>query len=448
MLRSVTAEISGWGNHSRQTSEIYRPESATETEQLLTYDRISSLLARGLGRSYGDSAVNGDGATVLLTHLNRFLSFDPETGVLECEAGVSLAHILQTFLPRGFFLPVTPGTKHVTVGGAVANDVHGKNHHRDGAFSNCIISFRLMLASGEILTCSRESHPYLFWATVGGIGLTGFILTVRLRLVRIHSALFSVKYLRARNLDEALEMFTTTEKEYQYSVAWIDCLKGGRSLGRSVLMLGNPAPDPAPETLKPSRNPFLRIPFYLPAGTLNSATIGAFNEVYFRRHGSGQRLVHLESFFYPLDAILDWNRMYGRSGFVQYQVVLPPETSLRGMTRILEMLSAARASSFLAVLKSLGPEGQGLLSFPKRGFTLALDLPFRGPEVEALLNRLDGVVLENGGRVYLAKDSVLKRDVFREMYPRLGQFQEIKSHVDPNHLFSSSMARRLGIMEA
>ncbi|MBX6396599.1 MAG: FAD-binding oxidoreductase, partial [Alicyclobacillaceae bacterium] len=365
----------------------------------------SSYLARGLGRAYGDAALNEGAGVLLQTRRNRFLDFDPGSGILRCEAGVSLAEILEVFVPRGYFLPVTPGTKFVTVGGAIASDVHGKNHHQDGSFSNFVVDLDLLTAGGEVITCSRTEKEDIFWATVGGMGLTGVILRASLRLLPVTSSYIRVDYVKARNIDEAFERFDADDDRYQYSVAWIDCLATGRSLGRSVLMRGNhvPAEDLPPSLrsrpLEVRKKMNVTVPFDFPSVTLNYLSIRAFNALYYRlSKGSPGVLVHYDPFFYPLDAVLDWNRLYGKRGFVQYQVVFPFETSREGLIALLERLARDRRSSFLAVLKRFGAEGQGLLSFPRPGYTLALDIPIRDDGLFAFLREMDEWVAEKGGR--------------------------------------------------
>jgi FAD/FMN-containing dehydrogenase len=405
-----------------------------------------------LGRSYGDAPLNKRGGVVSHTRLNRFLAFDAQTGVLECEAGVSLAEILQYFLPRGFFLPVTPGTKFVTVGGAIAADVHGKNHHQDGTFGNSVLDFKLLTADGEKVSCSPHNNGGVFWATLGGMGLTGIILSARIKLRPVASAWVQVDYQKATNLEDALGRMTESDVRYQYSVAWIDCLATGRHMGRAVLMRGNHAP--ANELPASIRNPLAgpsprrwTLPFDFPSLALNSLTVRAFNSFYYSMHRNAVRqLVDLERFFYPLDAIHHWNRLYGRRGFVQYQVALPLEGGLEGLKEVLTRLAHSRRASFLAVLKRFGKSNPGLLSFPIQGYTLALDLPVaRG--LIPLLHELDQVLLNYGGRIYLAKDAVLTSQSFAAMYPKLEQFRAIKSRLDPRGLLSSSQARRLAIVE-
>lgn len=410
-----------------------------------------SVIPRGLGRSYGDASFNSDGQTVLTERLNRFLSFDPESRVLESEGGVTLDEILTTFVPRGFFPPVMPGTKFVTLGGCIACDVHGKNHHKDGSISRHVLELRLLTAKGEEVACSRTENPDLFWATVGGMGLTGCITRVRLRMRAIDTAYVSVDYQRADSLSDALRFFEESDDAYQYSVAWIDCLAKGKSLGRSVLMRGNPAAtDQLPQRLRSRPLRGLRtnhygVPFDLPRLTLNRLSVRAFNTLYFRRHPRRATVLrHYDKFFYPLDRIRNWNRMYGRSGFVQYQCVVPLGRAERGLNELLTLISKGGVSSFLAVLKRFGPGEPGqLLSFPIEGYTLAVDLPWRGTPLLELLERLDAVVIEHGGRVYLAKDARLSASSFRQMYSEHQRWLEIKRSVDPDNVFTSDLARRL-----
>ncbi len=451
MIKQKESTIAGWGNYPVEVCNLYRPDKVQEIAKLIESGAQPSYISRGLGRSYGDTALNLRAGVLLHTQFARFLHFDEQTGVLECEAGVSFEEIIDHFLHRGWFLPVTPGTKYVTVGGAIANDVHGKNHHVDGCFSEHVLDFTLLLASGEIVRCSREEHADLFHATVGGIGLTGIILTARFRLIPVESAYIEVDYLKARNLEHAFELFARTNEDYQYSVAWIDCLASGSSLGRSVLMLGNHAPRSKVKKGDPLRikqKKKLNVPFNFPSFALNKASIKAFNFTYYNSYKDERgKIVDYDSFFYPLDRIHNWNRAYGKRGFVQYQAVFPPETSYRGLTQMLERLSRSGRSSFLAVLKSSGPQNGGLLSFPFKGYTLALDIPIHDAGLFPFLRELDQLVLAHGGRVYLAKDSEAAPDVFAQMYPTLPRFQEIKATVDPNNRFSSSQARRLQIVE-
>jgi FAD/FMN-containing dehydrogenase len=380
------------------------------------------------------------------------LAFDARDGTLECEAGVSIAEIIDTFLPKGFFPPVTPGTRFVTVGGAIAADVHGKNHHRDGSLGNFVINLKLLTASGEVLTCGPTENAEVFWATVGGMGLTGFIQSATLKLRPVRSAYVNVETRRAPNIDSALELFEFGDQGYLYSVAWIDCLAGGRSLGRSVLMRGDHAaladvPIPArdePLSVR-TRSPG-NVPFNFPRLLLNPLTVGAFNELYYESHPDRRHVVPYASFFYPLDSLRNWNRLYGRRGFVQYQAFFPLQSSRRGLVELLEQVSASGQASFLAVLKSCGAADPALLSYLGPGHTLALDLPFDN-RLRELASELDNTLLKHGGRLYLAKDACMNKEKFAAMYPNLERFRQVKARVDPQDLFVSAQARRVGIVD-
>ncbi len=446
MIPSSVQRLSGWGRYPVETCRVYRPEKVSELEEVLAARPEGGAVSRGLGRAYGDAALNGGGAVVSHLRLNRMLGFHPDTGVLEAEGGVSFAEVVDTFLPRGWFLPVTPGTKHVTVGGAIACDVHGKNHHRDGTVASFVDSFRLLTPARGVLECSRGQNADVFWATLGGMGLTGAVLSARMRLVPVESAQVSVDYTRTRGLDESLERFGADDA-YRYSVAWVDCLARGRSLGRGVLMRGDHAP-----ASRVRGEPFarkaggrMRIPVDAPPIALSRLTIRAFNRVYHGMHRDRQGvLVGIDSYFYPLDAVRDWNRLYGARGFVQHQSVVPPDRA-DALVRLLERAAKTGRASFLAVLKRFGPANQGLLSFPVEGYTLALDFPV-GSGLAELLAELDRIVLDAGGRLYLAKDAALDPASFAAMYPNAARFREVRASVDPHGVLSSSLARRVGLV--
>ncbi len=443
--------LSGWGRYPVIKSYLQRPEKVSYLTNIMQESGKSSVLARGLGRSYGDAALNSEGHTVMTERLNRMLSFDEHTGLLRCEAGVSIEEILEIFVPRGWFPAVTPGTKFVTVAGAVACDVHGKSHHQDGSFSRHVNSLKLMLASGETLQCSATENSDIFWATVGGMGLTGIITEVEFALRPIQTAYIKSHNIKAQNLDEAIALFDQYEPQYQYSVAWIDCLASGESLGRSILMFGNhaaiedlsPEQLTAPLQLKPKSR--FQVPFDLPGGLLNRYTMSGFNALYYNKMLSRQvkSIVDYDSFFYPLDFVWDWNRIYGKRGFVQYQCVFPTEVSRAALIQMLELCTQKGCGSFLAVLKRFGPQ-EGLVSFPMPGYTLALDMPVKQGLWE-FLDQLDELVIQYGGRVYLAKDARLSPEAFRAMYPSFTQWLEVKSRVDPDNRFSSALSKRLQI---
>lgn len=453
--RAAVGPLSGWGNHPVQTCRLLRPEQRRELIAAIRGHGPGTCIARGSGRSYGDEALNQDGTVVLTTRLNRFIAFDPQRALLDCEAGVTLAEVIEHLVPRGFFLPVTPGTKWVTIGGAIANDVHGKNHHADGSIARFVVDFELLTADGGVLTCSRSENPDVFWASVGGLGLTGVILRGRLQLRRIETSRIAVTSRRGRNLDEALALLDEADAAHRYSVAWIDCLSAGRSLGRSVVVGGDHA-TPADlgerggrggeSALQVTRRARQRtIPFFLPSWVLGTPAATAFNALYYHSHRPRSTVVDYDSFFYPLDAVGHWNRLYGRRGFIQCQVALPHESSREGLVALLAELSRARRPSFLGVLKRFGPPSGGLLSFPIEGHTLALDMPV-APDIGEVMRRVHAVVLRHGGRAYLAKDATLSAAAFRQMYPRHAEFLAVKRRLDPEGTFSSSLARRLGIV--
>lgn len=451
MIPSARQNLCGWGRFPCETSTVYRPEVVDSVDALLRNGDAPTWIARGMGRSYGDPAINGDGAVLSTVRLNHFLAFDPQQAVLTVEAGVTLAEILEHLIPRGWFLPVVPGTKFITVGGAIANDIHGKNHHRDGSFSNFVLDFDLLTATGEVLRCAPDHNADVFWATVGGIGLTGIILRARVQLIPIETAYVRVDYERCPDLDTTLARITDTDARHPYSVAWVDCLARGRTMGRAVIMSATHARKPqipryAHIPLEPPRKKRPHVPFDLPGFVLSPISVGAFNALFYRVHPSRQgRILPYEQFFFPLDSIPQWNRIYGKRGFVQYQATFPHHR-LDGMRRLFERLSGASRASFLAVLKRFGPAGQGMLSYPFEGFTLALDIPMR-PGLLEFLRELDALVLEHEGRLYLAKDAAMAPETFAAMYPRKNEFLEVKHRLDPQGKLSSRMARRLNLVE-
>jgi FAD/FMN-containing dehydrogenase len=444
-MATLTTEISGWGRYPVQTCELERPERYANL-------RISaaSLIARGQGRSYGDASLNENGRVMLTERINRLLDFDVEQGILHAEAGVTLAEILPVIIAKNWFLPVTPGTKFVSLGGCVAADVHGKNHHHDGSFCDHVVAIYLILADGSQVKCSASENADLFWATVGGMGLTGIIGEVTLKLIPIQTPCLKVTNYRAENLDQLFRLLQSASFDDRYSVAWIDSMASGRDLGRGIAMCGHhAATQELPRdflNLSPSKS-VRSIPFDFPGWALNPQSIGAFNAWYYSREGAKKApfLSSIDAFFYPLDAIGKWNRLYGKQGFVQYQCVIPEATAYQGIKELLEELAGSRRPSFLAVLKRFGAQGRGLLSFPMAGHTLALDLPIHDEGLFLLLDKLDKIVLQHGGRVYLAKDARLAADSFMTMYPQYEQWLKIKQAVDPHTQFSSSLARRLKI---
>ena len=450
-LKRVQQELSGWGGVLRSRSWVLRPEHLSDVSLCLDSTGGAPLIGRGLGRSYGDAALNGGGAVVLTDRIDRMLRFDEESGVLSCEAGISLEEIIGTFLPRGWFLPVTPGTKFVTLGGAVACDVHGKNHHGEGSLSKYLLDLELLTAQGEKVRCSPQREQDLFWATVGGMGLTGIILSATLKLRRVETGYVRVRYEAASSLEEVMDLMESRDDSYTYSVAWVDGMASGAALGRSILMHGNHAllselsEEQKESPLRPGPRRCFTVPFSPPQFFLNRYSVGVFNGLYYRiQQGKGEVLVDYDRFFYPLDSLASWNRLYGRRGFFQYQCVFPAEVSRQAVTEILRRLGAEGVPMFLVVLKRFGPAA-GLLSFPMPGYTLALDVPMQGQALLETLRGLDRWVISKGGRVYLAKDASTSGDSFRAMYPGLDEWLRVKRNVDPQDRFSSDLSRRLGI---
>lgn len=445
--------LSGWGGIEAHTAHVYRPARRQELRDALAGDAAAGVIARGLGRSYGDSATLDGGKVVLGTRLNRMLGFDAVRGLLTCESGVSFADVIETFVPRGYFLPVSPGTKFITVGGAIAADIHGKNHHVVGSFGNFVESIEVWTGNDELVRASREENAELFWATIGGMGLTGYIVTATFRLLPIESSLMRVNYRRVANLTELLQLVMAGGASPTYSVAWIDCVARDEKMGRAVLieaeharraeLTGAKAASPL-ELPRPRK---LSVPCNFPGFALNSWSVGLFNALYYRMHPTrSDAFTSYEPFFYPLDGINNWNRIYGKRGFIQYQALLPLETSAEGIPKVLGEIVRSRLASFLAVLKRTGDANPGLLSFCKSGITLALDLPNAGTSLRELTSRLDQLLLEYGGRLYLAKDSVTTADVIAKMYPQLDRFRGVKAQVDPRGKFTSAQAKRLGIV--
>ena len=438
--------LAGWGRFPVQEARTYRPEKVQDVAPLLS---LGTLTPRGLGRSYGDAALDR-GNVVDLTRLDRFLAFDDETGVLTCEAGVSLAEVLRVMAPRGWFPPVTPGTKFVTVGGAIACDVHGKNHHAVSSFCRHVESFDLLPAGGSVVRCSRADSPDLFWATAGGMGLTGLILRATLRLRRVQSSYIRAKTVGVRDLDAAVEALERLDSTHEYSVAWVDGLARGKRLGSGIVIGGNHA---SVEGLPPR---FRAAPLAghgeggggiglaPPVNVVNRVTMRLLNSFYRISNRPGDGLVHNDRYFYPLDGLTRWNRFYGRRGFLQYQCVLPFHTGRRALVEILEAVHASGYPSPLIVLKRFGPQ-EGILSFPMPGYTIALDFPVYSAAFLEFLGELDELVVRHQGRVYLAKDARLPAHTFRAMYPQWKEWREVKLKYDPEGVFTSSQGRRLGL---
>ncbi|MGE3508944.1 MAG: FAD-binding oxidoreductase [Vicinamibacterales bacterium] len=401
-------------------------------------------LTRGLGRAYGDAALPAPGDLLVAgsTLADRILHFDPDTGEISVEAGVSLDQLYRTLLPRGWFTPVTPGTRFVTLGGMVAADVHGKNHHVDGCFGRHVTALRMRVADGCVLTCSRAEHHDLFLATLGGMGLTGHILEVTFRMVRVPSPWIYQEALRVPDIDAFLEALRASAASWPMTVGWIDCLTKGPRMGRGVLLRGRWAePGEAPRSF-PSVSDPIDVPFVLPMGVLGIATDRVFNELLYRLPRRRTSIVSAKEFFYPLDVAGEWHRAYGPHGFVQYQCVLPAAGGHGAVRRFLDVVTSGHGASFLCVIKDCGPEGDGLLSFPKPGTSIALDLAMR-PDTQGLIDRMNERVLAEGGRIYLAKDALTRPEHFRAMETRLDRFEAVRRTWDPHGRIRSAQSVRL-----
>ena len=406
-----------------------------------------TVLPFGNGRSYGDSNLNPGGALLLAGQLDRFIDFDPVTGVLRCEAGVLLSTILRLVVPQGWFLPVTPGTQFVTVGGAIANDVHGKNHHVAGSFGNHVTQLELLRSDGSRRLCSPTHESDWFAATIGGLGLTGLVTWAELKLRRVNNPFMDVETLKFGNLEAFFELSQASERDHEYTVAWIDCAFTGKRLGRGLFSRANHASAAMDLSLMPSSlhsgvgEPSRRVPFTPPISLINPLSLKAFNTLYFHKQRADRMrtVQHLRPFFYPLDALLEWNRIYGPKGFYQYQCVIPHDDALHVTKRLLHTIAHSGQGSFLAVLKQFGaPASRGMLSFPQPGTTLALDFPNSGVRLHRLFDELDRIVLAAGGRLYAAKDGRMGPELFQSGYPR---WQEFANYVDPR--FSSGLWRRV-----
>jgi decaprenylphospho-beta-D-ribofuranose 2-oxidase len=437
--------LSGWGRTNASVVTLRTP--GNEEDILAEFASGERLIARGLGRSYGDAA-QLSGGVVLDNRALDTISPISDDGVVTLGAGVSFDDLLAVSIPQGWFVPVTPGTRQVTMGGALAADVHGKNHHVDGSLANHVLSMRLVTPVGAF-TLSPSEDPELFWATMGAMGLTGVVTSVTLQMLAIETNEMLVDTDRFGDLDSVMSAMSTSDADYRYSVAWVDCMTRGAHMGRAILTQGSHATpsDVKKAALKGPRKPRLSIPFQAPSGLLNRYSVRAFNELWFRSAPRREldEAQSLSSFFYPLDGVANWNLLYGRRGFVQYQFCVPDAMG-DTVVDVIKRLSESRVASFLAVLKRFGPGNPSPLSFPLSGWTLALDLPVGSDALPVVLDDLDALVVAATGRVYFAKDARLRADQVRVMYPRLEEFQNVKSRVDPNDQLTSDLARRLDLV--
>jgi decaprenylphospho-beta-D-ribofuranose 2-oxidase len=438
-------KISGWAKYPIIDAQIVSPNSIEELIKVLSK---KSCIARGNGRSYGDSSISRTN-TICMKKFNRIINFDEQTGLITAESGVLLVEIINNYLPKGWFPKVSPGSKFVTIGGMVACDVHGKNHHKDGSFGNYIEWIDLVTSNGEIKRCSKKENTELFNWSIGGMGLTGIIIQVAFYLRPVKTSWIKQKTISAKNIDDTIKIFEKT-LDSRYSVAWIDCLSSGKNLGRSIIMLGEHAEI---SDLKPymKKNPLvlknkfkIRIPFNFPSFILNFTTIKIFNLFYYLlgKKNKGYKLVDYDTFFYPLDYLLDWNRIYGKKGFAQFQCVIPLENSLAGIRELLEVISRSKSNSFLTVLKRFGKQ-DNFLSFPVEGYTLSLDFPLTKNNLE-FMKQLDEITIKHRGQFYLAKDSRLDKKNFKRSDTKFENYSKFRGS-EIKKTFSSSQSERLGL---
>ena len=429
-------QLNSWGMYPQIKSKKFTFNTKDNLRNIL--EENSTFIPFGNGRSYGDSALAEN--IIYSKPYSYFLDFDEEKGILHCQSGVLLSEIIEAFVPRGWFLKVTPGTKLITIGGAIASDVHGKNHHVEGCFSSCVEEFNLMLPNGEIKNVKKDDE--LFLATCGGMGLTGVILDAKISLKKINSKYINQTTIKTKNLKETFEAFEKYS-HMPYSVAWIDCLASGEDIGKCLLMVGDFADDGKLDFKEKNK---INIPFNFPSFALNSLSVKAFNWLYYKKapDGVSQQKVDIDTFFYPLDAINNWNRIYGKGGFTQYQFILPKEKSFDGLQEILKSISNSGKGSFLAVLKLYGKANENYLSFPMEGYSLALDFKIE-PGIFELLDRLDEIVLEYSGRIYLTKDVRVSKETFEKGYPDIEKFRAFRKENGMIEKFESLQSKRVGI---
>ncbi len=444
--------LTGWGRTPRSAADVVRPATPDALAAAMSSPGPRGVIARGLGRSYGDPAQNAGGTVLDATGVSGITALDVQTGMVTVLAGTSMHDLMRWLVPLGWFVPVTPGTRYVTVGGAIANDIHGKNHHGAGSWCNHVSSITLATPANGVITVDPDHDPDLFWATAGGVGLTGVILDATFRLERIETGRILVDTDRVAHLDEVMALMSAGDEDYEFSVAWIDLRAQGAALGRSVLERGRFARlDELPGRLR--RDPLayradaiFPMPFTAPPGLVNGATVRAFNELWFRKSPVRQRghLAGIPDFFHPLDMVRDWNRGYGPMGMLQWQIAVPfgAEDTLR---EVVATLADSGIASVVNVLKRFGAGNPGLLSFPMPGWTLSVDVSAQAPHAATVLDALDDRVLAAGGRHYLAKDSRMRPETLAAGYPRLDEWRTIRRKVDPDGVLQSDLGRRLGL---
>ncbi len=428
--------LESWGKYPKIKNKKFIFRDNEELKNFLLENK--EFISYGNGRSYGDSALNEN--IIYCKNYNYFLDFDEKNGILHCQSGVMVSEILEIFVPKGWFLKITAGTKLITIGGAIASDIHGKNHHIEGCFSECVEEFNLMLPNGIIKNCKKDDE--LFLATCGGMGLTGIILDAKISLKKISSKNIEQTTIKTKNLQETFDAFEKY-KDIPYSVAWIDCLATEENIGKCLLMVGDFSDD---RDLNYQKKKNLNIPFNFPTFALNRLSVKIFNWLYYSKapNGTSKQKVDIDTFFYPLDSINNWNRIYGKNGFTQYQFILPKEKSYEGLKKILNEISISGMGSFLAVLKLYGEENQNYLSFPIKGYSLALDFKIQDGLFE-LLDKLDEIVLQYDGRIYLTKDVRVKKKIFEQNYPKIDRFRELRKKYKMDKKFNSLQSKRVKI---
>ena len=457
MTASDRQVLTGWGRTAPTVADVVRPATADDAAAALEHAPPRGIIARGLGRSYGDPAQNAGGQVIDTTGVSGIHHLDIDEGRVTADAGTSLEDLMRWLVPLGWFVPVTPGTRQVTVGGAIASDIHGKNHHRAGSWCSHVEAMTIVTPAGGKQRITPSQDPDLFWATAGGMGLTGIVLDATIRLKPIETSRLLVDTDRTKDLESTFELMATTDHLYDYTVAWIDLETTGVSMGRSVVTRGSfatldalreIAPRKAERPLDFHARALASTPPVVPPKLLNHFTLRAFNEAWYRKAPKHrvQEPQTIGKFFHPLDMLRDWNRLYGRLGMLQWQPVVPFE-ALDTMRSIIGQLCAATCPSFVTVLKRMGPGNPGPLSFPKAGWTLNIDVPISSLHgLGSLLDDLDEQVVEAGGRVYLAKDSRLRPELLPLMYPRLDEWKRVRAEVDPDRVLQSDLGRRLGLV--
>ncbi len=438
MIKGNKLTLKSWGNYPKINNKTVTCKDF-KTLQSIATDNYQ-YIPYGNGRSYGDSALNKK--IIYCKPRNYFLKFNEESGLLHCQSGVLLSEILEAFVSKGWFLKITPGTKLITIGGAIASDIHGKNHHVEGCFSECIKEFSIMLADGEVVTCSHKKNVELFRATCGGMGLTGVILDAKIYLKKINSKYINQTTIKTKNLKETFDAFEQYSDQ-PYSVAWIDCLAKGENIGKCLLMVGDFADD-GDLNFKDKKK--LNIPFMFPSFALNNLSVKTFNWLYYKKspNGVSTQKVDIDTFFYPLDAINNWNRIYGKNGFTQYQFIFPKDTSYEGLKEVLSTIANSGKGSFLAVLKLYGKANDNYLSFPIEGYSLALDFKIE-KDLFQLLDQLDKIVLKYSGRIYLTKDVRVSKETFEKGYPMIEKFRALRKESAMDNKFQSLQSKRVGI---